>query len=42
MQTLRADSLLEFRKYAVALGDAERLVKLGDFDDVYLHQSPDA
>jgi CRP-like cAMP-binding protein len=41
MQALRADGVLEFRKFVVTLGDAERLIKLGDFDDIYLHQSPE-
>ena len=41
MKALRVDGLLEFRKYVVRLGDAERLMQLGDFDDRYLHQSPE-
>ena len=40
MQTLRSDGVLEFRKFVVTLGDAEKLIALGDFDDLYLHQNP--
>ncbi|MEN3376660.1 MAG: hypothetical protein V7604_2015 [Hyphomicrobiales bacterium] len=40
MQELRKDGLLEFRRFVVTLGDAERLRQLGDFDDLYLHQAP--
>ena len=38
MKTLRRDGVLEFRKFVVTLGDAEGLMALGDFDDLYLHQ----
>ena len=38
MKTLRRDGVLEFRKFVVTLGDAEELMDLGDFDDLYLHQ----
>ena len=41
IQSLRQDKLLEFRKYVVTLGDADHLMKLGEFDDLYLHQSPE-
>ena len=40
MKALRTGGLLEFRKYVVRLGDAEALMRLGDFDDLYLHQNP--
>ena len=40
IQSLRQDKLLEFRKYVVTLGDADHLMKLGEFDDLYLHQRP--
>jgi CRP-like cAMP-binding protein len=39
VQELRRDGLLEMRKHAVFLPDLPRLKKLGDFDDLYLHQS---
>jgi CRP-like cAMP-binding protein len=39
MKTLRHDGVLDFRKFVVTLGDAEGLMALGDFDDLYLHQS---
>ncbi len=39
MKALRRDGVLEFRKFVVTLGDAEELAELGDFDDLYLHQS---
>jgi CRP-like cAMP-binding protein len=38
MKALRRDGVLEFRKFVVTLGDAEGLMELGDFDDLYLHQ----
>jgi CRP-like cAMP-binding protein len=38
MKGLRRDGVLEFRKFVVTLGDAEGLMELGDFDDLYLHQ----
>jgi len=41
IKALRTGGLLEFRKHVVTLGDAEELMKLGDFDDMYLHQSPE-
>jgi len=41
MQALRADGVLEFRRFVVKLGDAKRLMELGDFDQGYLHQSPE-
>lgn len=39
IQSLRQGNILEFRKYVVTLGDADHLMKLGEFDDLYLHQS---
>jgi CRP-like cAMP-binding protein len=39
IQSLRRGNLLELRKYAFTLGDADDLMKLGQFDDRYLHQS---
>jgi CRP-like cAMP-binding protein len=39
MQALRKDGLLELRRFVVTLGDAEKLSALGDFDDLYLHQT---
>ena len=40
LQALRADGLIDIRKHVVSLGDAEKVVELGDFDDLYLHQRP--
>jgi CRP-like cAMP-binding protein len=42
VQELRRAELLELRKYSVFLPDLPRLKELGDFDDLYLHQSEDA
>jgi len=39
VQELRRDGLLELRKQTVFLPDLPRLKELGDFDDLYLHQS---
>ena len=39
VQELRRAGLLELRKHAVSLPDLPRLKQLGDFDDLYLHQS---
>jgi CRP-like cAMP-binding protein len=41
LKELRADGLLDMRRHLVTLGDAERLAKIGDFDEGYLHQSPE-
>jgi len=41
LQVLRADGLMDIRKNVVTLGDAEKLMKIGDFDDGYLHQDPE-
>ena len=38
LQALRADGLMDIRNNVVTLGDAERLMEMGDFDDGYLHQ----
>jgi len=40
LQVLRKDGLLEFRRQVVSLSDADRLMRLGDFDSLYLHQNP--
>ena len=40
LQALRADDMLDIRKNVVTLGDAEKLMKIGDFDELYLHQNP--
>ena len=40
MKGLRRDGMLEFRKFVVTLADAEGLMDLGDFDDLYLHRGP--
>jgi DNA-binding transcriptional regulator LsrR (DeoR family) len=42
LQELRRAGLMDHRKYVVTLGDAERLMELGGFDDDYLHQNPQA
>jgi len=39
VQELRREGLLELRKHSVSLPDLPRLKELGDFDDLYLHQS---
>jgi CRP-like cAMP-binding protein len=39
IQELRRAGLLELRKHTVFLPDLPRLKELGDFDDLYLHQS---
>ena len=39
VQELRRAGLLELRKHSVSLPDLPRLKELGDFDDLYLHQS---
>jgi len=39
VQELRRDGLLELRKQSVFLPDVPRLKELGDFDDLYLHES---
>ena len=39
VQELRRQGLLELRKHSVSLPDLPRLKELGDFDDLYLHQS---
>jgi len=41
MKALRTKGLMDFRKQVVSLDDAEGLLQLGDFDDIYLHQAPD-
>jgi CRP-like cAMP-binding protein len=38
LQALRADGVMDIRKYVVTLGDAEKLMQHGDFSGVYLHQ----
>jgi CRP-like cAMP-binding protein len=40
LKELRADGVLDMRRHVVTLGDAEKLSKIGDFDESYLHQSP--
>ena len=42
VQELRRAGLLELRKHSVFLPDLPRLKELGDFDDLYLHQSEHA
>ena len=42
VQELRRDGLLELRKQSVFLPDLPRLKEMGDFDDLYLHQSVNA
>jgi CRP-like cAMP-binding protein len=42
VQELRRAGLLELRKHSVFLPDLPRLKEVGDFDDLYLHQSEDA
>jgi CRP-like cAMP-binding protein len=42
VQELRREGLLELRKQSVFLPDVPRLKELGDFDDLYLHQSETA
>jgi DNA-binding transcriptional regulator LsrR (DeoR family) len=39
MQELRKAGLLDFRSQVFKLGDVQRLKELGDFDELYLHQS---
>ena len=39
VQELRREGLLELRKHSVSLPDLPRLKEVGDFDDLYLHQS---
>jgi len=39
VQELRRAGLLELRKHSVSLPDLPQLKELGDFDDLYLHQS---
>lgn len=39
IQRLRKDGLLELSKHLVRLADAPRLQALGDFDELYLHQT---
>jgi len=41
LQVLRADGLMDIRNNVVTLGDAEKLMQMGDFDDLYLHQDPE-
>jgi CRP-like cAMP-binding protein len=41
MQALRADGVLDMKKFTVKLGDAEKLMAIGDFNQLYLHQSPE-
>ncbi|HKS60959.1 MAG TPA: Crp/Fnr family transcriptional regulator [Xanthobacteraceae bacterium] len=38
LQELRHRNLLELRKHSVALRDVDELKKMGDFDELYLHQ----
>ena len=38
-QELRRAGLLELHKHIVSLPDLPRLKELGEFDDLYLHQS---
>jgi CRP-like cAMP-binding protein len=40
LKALRSDGLLDLKKFVVTLGDAEKLMALGEFDDLYLHQNP--
>ena len=39
VQELRRAGLLELHKHVVSLPDLPRLKELGEFDDLYLHQS---
>jgi CRP-like cAMP-binding protein len=41
LKALRSDGLLDVKKFVVKLGDAQKLMTLGDFDDLYLHQNPE-
>ena len=41
LKALRSDGLLDVKKFVVKLGDAQKLMALGDFDDLYLHQNPE-
>jgi CRP-like cAMP-binding protein len=40
LKALRADGLVNIRNDVVTLGDAEKLMEIGDFSDEYLHQDP--
>jgi CRP-like cAMP-binding protein len=40
LQVLRGEGMMDIRKNVVTLGDAEKLMKIADFDDLYLHQNP--
>jgi DNA-binding transcriptional regulator LsrR (DeoR family) len=41
LQVPRAVGLMDIRKNVVPLGGAEKLMEIGDFDDLYLHQHPE-
>jgi CRP-like cAMP-binding protein len=41
IKALRTDGLLDIRRFVVNLADAEALMERADFDDLYLHQSPE-
>jgi CRP-like cAMP-binding protein len=38
IQELRKSGLIKLSRHTLSLGDAERLMELGDFDESYLHQ----
>jgi CRP-like cAMP-binding protein len=40
LQTLRAGGMMDIRKNVVTLSDAEKLIEIGNFDELYLHQHP--
>ena len=40
IRALRSSGLLDVKKFVIKLGDAEKLMALSDFDDLYLHQNP--
>jgi CRP-like cAMP-binding protein len=42
IQELRKNGLIKLSRHTLSLGDAERLMELGDFDESYLHQEAPA
>jgi len=41
VQALRAGGVMDMRRQIVTVGDAEKLIEIGDFSSLYLHQRPE-
>jgi CRP-like cAMP-binding protein len=41
LKLLRSEGVLDMKRFVVNLGDPHKLMKMADFDDGYLHESPE-